>query len=163
MWKLWKYLTNNNKQKTNSRPEAAPKTPGGPHLTQYTVYDYGDRTVCFVDEARGIHKLLIDKTGNICRFPGIIKTDDLKRNVPAKYLQPRVRFRTSFERRDDRWIMPWEVQPDGAYWADEDGFGAEHDVEVTLYTYVDQNGDFTGPFRVYEIGNRRYAPAESSN
>ena len=57
-------------------------------------------------------------------------------------------------------IMLWEIQPDGRYWEDEDGFGGTSDAEVTLYTFLDENGDFTGPFRVYRIGAHDYYKPE---
>ena len=98
----------------------------------------------------------IDTDGNILRFPGIIQEEFWLKEVSANALRPQIRFRTSFERRKDRWIMLWQIQPDGRYWEDEDGFGAENDLEVTLYTYVDENGDYTGPFRIYEIGDQCY-------
>ena len=134
-----------------------------PYLTRTVVFGMHlyrqkgeDSTVCFVDEKRGIRKKLVDTDGNILRFPGIIQEEFWLKEVSANALRPQIRFRTSFERRKDKWIMLWQIQPDGRYWEDEDGFGAENDLEVTLYTYVDENGDYTGPFRIYEIGDQCY-------
>lgn len=118
------------------------------------VFGHGDSSVCFVDEARGIRRTLIDQTGRFCQFPGIVRERFWTKDVPARSMLPRVRYRTSFEKRTDKWLMLWEIQPDGEYWRDEDGFGAEDDPEVTLYTYVDLDGNFTGPFRIYQIGHR---------
>ena len=116
-----------------------------------------DSSVYFVDEDRGIRKMIIDSEGNIQNFPGVIKEDFWVKEVAPNYLKQQVRFRSSFEKRDDGWIFLWQLQPDGWYWADEGGFGAENDSEVVLYTYLDLNGDFTGPFRLYKLDSRGYA------
>lgn len=116
-----------------------------------------DSSVYFVDEGRGIRKLLIDSVGRIQDFPGMIREDFWVREVAPRYLRPQVCFRSSFEKRKCGWIFLWQLQPDGWYWADEDGFGAEKDLEVILYTYVDPEGCFTGPFRLYKLGNTGYA------
>lgn len=133
-----------------------------PYLTQTVVFGMHlyrsaaeDSSVYFVDEARGIRKLLVDAEGKILNFPGIVEQDFWKKEVSPNAARPQIRFRTAFERRRDRWIMLWQIQPDGQYWAD-DGFGMEHELEVTLYTYVDRNGDFTAPFQIYRIGRRAY-------
>lgn len=116
-----------------------------------------DSSVFFVDENRGIRKMIIDSRGNIQNFPGIVKEEFWVKHVAPNYLKQQVRFRSSFEKRDNGWIFLWQLQPDGWYWADEGGFGAEDDWEVVLYTYVDLHGDFTGPFRIYRLGTRGYS------
>lgn len=115
-----------------------------------------DSSVCFVDEERGIRKLLVDFEGNIQDFPGIVQEEFWTKIVSPHALKPQIHFRPSFNKRENGWLMLWEIQPDGRYWADEDGFGMEDDEEVTLYTYVDKNGRFTGPFRIYQVGNHCY-------
>ena len=126
------------------------------YLTRTVVFGYGDSSVYFVDENRGIRKMLVDPTGGIRHFPGIIQEDFWVKKVSGNVLLPRIHYRTSFSKRDDRWIMLWTVQPDGDYWRDEDGFGGENEDEVVLYTFVDGNGDYTGTFRIYEVGNLCY-------
>jgi len=116
-----------------------------------------DSSVFFVNENRGIRKMIIDSRGNIQNFPGIIKEEFWVKHVAPNYLKQQVRFRSDFEKRENGWIFLWQLQPDGWYWADEGGFGAENDLEVVLYTYLDLNGDFTGPFRIYKLGNAGYS------
>ena len=116
-----------------------------------------DSSVYFVDENRGIRRKLIDRQGGIQDFPGMVKEDFWVKHVAPRYLQPQVRFRSSFEKRDKGWIFKWQLQPDGWYWADEGGFGGEDDWEVVLYTFVDLDGRFTGPFRIYQLGETGYA------
>lgn len=126
-----------------------------PYLTETVVFGMHlyrrageDSSVFFVDENRGIRKMLVDSNGRIQNFPGIKEKVSVEKIVGVKAVEPQIRFRTSFEKRGDRWIMYWQVQPDGRYWEDDDGFGGTNDEEVTLYTYVDSDGNFTGPFEV---------------
>ena len=126
-----------------------------PYLTETVVFGMHryrradeDSSVFFVDETRGIRKMLVDSKGRIHYFPGIKDKAAVEKIVGSRALEPQIRFRTSFEKQEDRWKVCWQVQPDGRYWEDEDGFGGTDDEEVTLYTYVDANGDFTGPFRL---------------
>lgn len=135
---------------------------GEPYLTQTVVFgmhlyrrETDDSSVYFVDERRKIRKMLVDAVGNIQNFPGIVEQEFWKKEVSANATNPQICFRTAFERRADRWIMLWQIQPDGRYWED-DGFGMEHESEVTLYTYIDGNGDFTGPFQIYKMGRRPF-------
>lgn len=116
-----------------------------------------DSSVFFVDESRGIRKMIVDSRGNIQNFPGIKKEDFWVRDVAPNYLKPQIRFRSSFETRDCGWIFLWQLQPDGWYWADEDGFGGEDDPEVILYTFLDRQGNFSGPFQIYQFGSRGFA------
>jgi len=145
-------FTNFLKRKSPTAPSAVPSEPKPPYLTQTVVFGRGDSSVCFVDEARGIRKTLINATGFIQHFPGIVQEQFWVSQVSKRALLPQIRYRTSFEKRSGKWLMLWEIQPDGEYWRDEDGFGAENDEEVTLCTYVNLDGNFTGPFRIYKIG-----------
>lgn len=150
-------------------PEVSPEptAPREPYLTQTVVFGMhlyrrpsDDSSVFFVDEARGIRKMLVDTYGNIQNFPGILQEEFWINQVTPKSLEPQIHFRTSFELHKNGWMLLWEIQPDGRYWEDEDGFGAEPDPEVLLYTFVDRNGDFTGPFRIYKLGIRRFYQPE---
>ena len=60
-----------------------------------------DSSVYFVDENRGIRKMLIDPNGRICSFPGMVKEDFWTKEVSAHYLKPQIRFRSSFEKREN--------------------------------------------------------------
>lgn len=42
----------------------------------------------------------------------------------------------------------WLVQPDGRYFADDEGFGAEHCDRIEMYSELDEDGQFTKPFSV---------------
>ena len=144
-------------------PKTSSKHTEPAYLTQTVIFGMHpyrsadeDSSVYFVDENRGIRKMLTDSRGNIQNFPGMIKEDFWAKEVAPNYLKPCVGFRSSFEKREDGWLFLWQLQPDGWYWADEDGFGAEKDVEVILYTFVDLDGNFTGPFRLYSLDGTSY-------
>lgn len=53
-------------------------------------------------------------------------------------------------------VVRWCIQPDGRYYADEDGFGAESQEEIELYADLDDNGDFMSKFRIRRIGGIDY-------
>ena len=64
-----------------------------------------DSSVYFVDENRGIHKMIIDSQGKIQNFPGFVKEEFWVKQVPPNYLKPQVRFRSSFEKRDHAHVV----------------------------------------------------------
>lgn len=41
----------------------------------------------------------------------------------------------------------WTLQPDGRYYADEDGFGMENDVEINFTAFIDQSANILIPFQ----------------
>lgn len=51
--------------------------------------------------------------------------------------------------------VEWQVNPDGRYYEDEDGYGMTSDEEEALFGYIDRNGDVVAPFtyigKDYEI------------
>lgn len=145
------------------KKEPEKKTGETVYLTQTVVFGMHmyrtageDSSVYFVDENRGIRKMLVDSRGKIQNFPGIVREEFWQKEVTPRALEPQIRFRTSFEKRNGMWILLWQIQPDGRYWEDEDGFGAENEEEVILYTFVDRDGNFTGPFRIYSVGMKKY-------
>lgn len=61
----------------------------------------------------------------------------IKENRFASFIYPFV---------GDKAVFCWMVQPDGRYWADEDGYGMEDDYEVNLYAVFNKEGRFITPF-----------------
>lgn len=145
------------RKKPSGEPNPTPKPTEAVYLTQTVVFGSGDSSVDFVDEARNIRKRLIHPDGKIARFPGVEKQSFWVKQVSPLALRPQVRYRASFETRPNGWIMLWEIQPDGDYDRDDDGFGGANRAEVTLYAYINRDGDFTAPFRIYEVGDCCYA------
>lgn len=144
--------------------EAGEPEESGPDLSQW--YTYGAHLyrqkgevakVVFSNREKGIRRVIVDDSGLIHNFPGIEDEDKIREHLNEGSMQPRIRFRTDFcKKPDGRIMMIWEIQPDGRYWEDEDGFGGESDAEIRLYTYLDERGRFTGPFRLYNIGVHKY-------
>ncbi len=44
-------------------------------------------------------------------------------------------------------LVSWTLYPDGRYFADEDGFGAEDNNETTVYGYMNSHGKMLIPFQ----------------
>ena len=100
---------------------------------------------------------ILNDAGQFVNYPGIENEELLSEFFKGTVIEPVVQFRSEFERQDDgRYLVIWQIQPDGRYWADEDGFGAESDYEIRLYSYVDKYGKFEAPFRIYNIGDTKY-------
>lgn len=83
--------------------------------------------------------------GDFVNFPGAEEGPWMK-HVRGVFWQT-VRFTFSVSKYvDGICYVTWLVQPDGRYYADDDGFGAEHDVEIELYSMMNQKGQFVCPF-----------------
>lgn len=110
----------------------------------------------FVNPHKKIRRMVIDKNGMICNFPGIQHYE----RWPS-YQNPRTPRRVSYwtafnVRESGHFILLWTIQPDGHYWGDDGGFGMEDDDEVMLYAVLDDEGLFQAPFRLYKVGRNRY-------
>ena len=125
-------------------------------------YTYGDHyyrragdveEVIFENTALGITKTIIENSGKIVGFPGVAHPA-LVSGYSDGFKQHKVKFRSDFSVKDGRCIFIWQIQPDGRYWEDDDGFGGTSDEEINLYAPLDEMGNFTEPFRLYSIGNQ---------
>lgn len=108
---------------------------GGYHKVNLMLY-CGDEV--FIKE-------ITDNLGNFLDFPGVESgkwTDQLTGEFYTC-----IRYQ-SYISRFNRGIscFSWMVQPDGRYWEDDDGFGAESDQEIWLYALMDQDGKFVTKF-----------------
>ena len=93
----------------------------------------------------GFAARITDREGTFVHFPGA-EEGSWRKDLTMSFT-PRCRFRCWIYREEDGTLsFEWMVQPDGRYWGDDDGFGMDHDVEVTLFAPMDENGKFTGPF-----------------
>ena len=128
---------------------------GRPHCEYLLPLDH---TIVFTNEERGIRKRIVDRDGSIFGFPGVEYAESLIQELGNREIEPVVKYETQFIRADaGGFLMLWTVRPDGMYWADSWGFGEEDEEAVQLYTRIDENGCFTGPFRLYRIGYREVA------
>ena len=127
---------------------------GQPHSEYLFPVDY---RVQFLNEGKHLTKQIIDESGNILNFPGIEYGEKLKEELGESEINPIVKYEAVFEKMsDNKFIMVWTVRPDGRYWMDSWGFGAEDYESLSLYTYIDEQGNFTAPFKLYSIGYNFY-------
>lgn len=134
------------------------------YLSQYTVSRprsemalKQDFTVIFANDEKGIKKQILDSEGNIADFPGVEFCPTLKEELGNRAIEPQIKFEAKFEKSDDdKILMVWTVRPDGRYWMDSWGFGAEDYECVELYSCIDLEGNFTAPFKLYSIGYKFY-------
>lgn len=54
------------------------------------------------------------------------------------------------EFKDGVAYVSWTLQPDGRYYADEDGFGMEDDDEINFYAFIDTQANILIPFQPME-------------
>ena len=100
----------------------------------------------------GVRKTIVDDDGIIVGFPGFAYPDlvSLYNNgIP----NARIRFRSDISRLGEQYALIWQIQPDGRYWEDDDGFGMTTDDEIDLYAHFDETGHFTEPFHLFSIGS----------
>lgn len=92
-------------------------------------------------------RCIVDGNGWIQDFPGFCEGEWRRElEFPA---DPVVRFVFWISPyKDGKARVRWVMQPDGRYFADDDGFGAEHFDEVEMISYLDEEGRFTAPFSV---------------
>lgn len=88
----------------------------------------------------------------------LLKVDDADidwnslKGVPEDYIS-RIRARSarypSFIRRFEDGVaeVQWQINPEGRYWMDEDGYGMTDDVAFNLYGYIDRECNPVVPFK----------------
>lgn len=89
---------------------------------------------------------ITDERGFFLDFPGVVH-GSWEYDVKGKFV-PQVRFVNSIYPfgEDGLADFRWMVQPDGRYWADDDGFGMENDIEINLVSKLNKEGRFVTPF-----------------
>ncbi len=104
-----------------------------------------DSTIIFVNEEKGIRRMIVDSKGVIQNFPGYDYAGMTEEEYP-----PQIRYRTSIEGSPTgRFYMLWEIQPSGMFSSDDDGYGMGDSEEIILSAPIDENGLFTRKFRRY--------------
>ncbi len=130
------------------------------HLVREPYCEYPFKvnfSVHFTNREKNIRKQIIDSDGNIFDFPGVEYTVRLNEELGTGVIEPVVKYEAIFEKvNDSKFIMVWTVRPDGRYWMDSWGFGAEDYESLSLYTYIDSDGNFMMPFKLYSIGYKFY-------
>ena len=131
-----------------------------PYFSQIVTFGAGrgeDAEILFFNPEEKLRVALINEKGEICQYPGIAHPDIIRPHFEGRFpVSPVVHYRTEIEKTEDGYILIWEIQPDGRYWADEDGFGMENSDEICLYAKLDTSGAWDGPFRIYNIGRTKF-------
>lgn len=92
-------------------------------------------------------RCIVNKSGEIENFPGI-EHGEWEKDLEIPLIGTKTQFRFwIYAFKDGKASVEWTLQPDGRYFADEDGFGWEHFDEITLYSSIDTDGYFTEPFK----------------
>ena len=125
-------------------------------VTFNTYVTFGEAMI-MTNSTKGITKTIV-KNHEFQNFPGM-KADEkwlsewTSQYPPANW----VRYRTEIMPQENgSFLLLWEIQPDGRYWADEGGYGWENDKDICLYSTLDEKGTFLHPFRLYSIGGRSF-------
>lgn len=108
---------------------------------------YHPVNLTFNHDEKGLHKQITDGTGWFLDFPGVVE-GPWRQDLEHPFRE-QIEFVFNTGRPSDESDLLnfyWTVQPDGRYYADEDGFGMEDDEEIVLVTGMDRQGRFTGPF-----------------
>lgn len=109
----------------------------------------------FVDPDRGIRRMLVDAEGLICNFPGCGNNIKFRSTEELNQVSPD----TGFELTDDgRFCLLWNINSPEMHPND----WTEENLDVCLYSVLDENGHFTAPFQLYRLGDIRYMVYDGS-
>lgn len=102
-----------------------------------------------VDKRNRVIVELVDKDGRMVAFsPKDVSPSVIARDVEtgnARTLIARYRFFV-YAFKDDRAEVEWTICPDGSFFADEGGFGAEDCKELTAKAVINRKGEVLVPF-----------------
>lgn len=130
-------------------------------FSQRITFGYGlirrkeqDAEIIFENMKTRVRKIIVNENGRILDFPGLAHPELVSQYVKV-YLGEQIRYRSEIELLDGQYALIWQIQPDGRYWEDDDGFGGTSDDEIDLYARLDETGNFIEPFRFYSIGSNK--------
>ena len=111
----------------------------------YGGYKVVDAYLLKIDDP-SFRRCIVNRSGEIQNFPGFRnRIWEKLLDIPQGDEQVKFTFWIS-PYREGKASVRWMIQPDGRYFADEDGYGAEHCVEITVHSFLDEDGKFTEPF-----------------
>lgn len=110
---------------------------------------YYDVNLCLHNENDpSFHRQITNYRGDFISFPGYVN-GTWEKSIEVNFSES-VRYPSHIGVfKDGKAEFGWQIQPDGRYFADEDGFGMENCEEIWLRSYLDENGNFTEPFAYY--------------
>ena len=112
--------------------------------------EYGNKSYILYNRETGEKYEMLDKNG----YAIFINDDDFL--MSDKYSQmhqemikkryPQYGFSIEYFKNGVACVI-WTIQPDGRYWADDDGYGGTDDVEENLVAYINKLGKVVVPFQ----------------
>jgi len=121
------------------------------------VINASDAGACFINEEKHICLEMVTPEGLIRNFPGVEFHPDMKRECATFRGEPRMRYTMEFSPMADGCIrVLWTIQKEYFDPGDDWGFGREEIDAVKMVSFLDENGTFTAPFRLFSIGKRQY-------
>ncbi len=95
---------------------------------------------------------LLDKKGTFSQWDASAVEIASVLDIPYQAQRNAVELRAPYyfginEFEDGVAYLSWTLQPDGRYYADEDGYGMEDDDEITLYAFIDTESNILVPFQ----------------
>ncbi len=120
------------------------------YLTSNGLGGYHPVELCLHNDLKGIHRSVTDTRGVFVDFPGIVEGDWRQAYKGKGQVKPWMGFNFRLGKpQNDKGLATffWQLQPDGRYWTDADGFGMEADEEIWLRAEIDREGRFLTPFQ----------------
>lgn len=128
------------------------------------LYDSA-KNMCLYKDGQLIRQIT-DEKAHFIDFPGV--EHGSWENSLEVSMEPALRYGFFLKKfgEDGLAELIWRVQPDGRYYADEDGFGMSDQEEIMLRAKFDKTGKFVTPFRGKEEKKSdlsRFIEAQSFN
>ena len=99
--------------------------------TLYPIVEGGNAVFCTIDDI------------------GEAAIKHIRENRPSWNLEAYYRL-WIFKDKKGLYRVEWTVQPDGRYYADEDGYGMTDDEEIIIHGYIDAQARVIGKFKLYK-------------
>ena len=128
---------------------------GETYLTQYVLSGF-DKLTLLVNRESGACTKIICRDGSFAQFPGIEYDGALTEALGNETVEEKVKHGVYIVRLSTGWLFQWVIQLAFFDPGDEDGFGMDSEPEIRLYSYLDEDGRFTAPFRLYSVGGTGY-------
>lgn len=111
---------------------------GGNRPTNMYLLNENDDTFCLK---------ILDKNGHIVNFPGL-DIGNYKNQLEIN-TNSRANFSFNINRAEDGlFTVEWTLQPDGRYFEDDEGYGAENCIELIACSTITSNGKYLSSFKI---------------
>ena len=104
--------------------------------------------------------------GSFVQFPGfdeedipLYRDEYVEEDTLPRFISFDYSLEYSKEENMPLFILYWTIQPDGRYYADDGGFGEESQIEIELYAFLNENGEFVSQFRLAKLDMKHFTPS----